>query len=214
MGGKCLLQRGLLSLIACCTRLHPLLHVGLILWRRRSGGFYLWTCTHPLPKCCATGRWERNKLCPLRERVKNFWRGGSPLDLGGQMDGEHRCARCGNAHVASACRQEGSCRVLCDSDAAGLPLCGVRGCWGSSLSPLGPAEVSSAVPFLEAFFLAGTPGRVQWNNVLKKQKFKNMDAQMLGFTPGFLAIPAPRLVGKRARCRAVLQSWRSLARSL
>lgn len=72
----------------------------------------------------------------------------------------------------------------------------------------------SAVPFLEAFFLAGTPSRVQWNNILKKQEFKNTDAQMLGFTPGFLAIPAPCLVGKHARCRAALQSWRSLARSL
>lgn len=78
--------------------------------------------------------------------------------------------------------------------------------FAAQLSLLGPAEMSSAVVFLEAFFLAETSSRVQRNNILKKKEFKNMDAQMLGFTPGFLAIPAPHLVGKRAQCSAVLQS--------
>lgn len=142
MGGKCLLQRGLLSPVVCCTGLHPHLHVGLVLCS--SGGGDLWAFTSG----CAP--------IPFQNTVP---RGG----------GKERS------------------------------------------SPLGPAEVTSAVPFLEAFFLAGTPRMVQWNNILKKQEFKNTDAQMLGFTPGFLAIPAPRLVGKRARCCAALQS---LARSL
>lgn len=66
-------------------------------------------------------------------------------------------------------------------------------------------DVSSSVIFLEFFLWAVTSSGIQQNYILKKTEFKNMDAQMLGFTSGFLAVPGLRLAGKHV-CDAVLPS--------
>lgn len=66
-------------------------------------------------------------------------------------------------------------------------------------------DVSSSVSFLEIFLWAVTSSGIWQNYILKKTEFKNMDAQMLGFTSGFLAVPGLCLVGKHV-CDAELPS--------